>query len=69
MTAIGAATAEKLWRGRHVGWIMDADPLPFPSPVVAPTMSHPLPFLLFFPSPLKFSTNLRRGVVVSRVRQ
>ena len=32
--------------------------VPSPSPVVAAPMFHPFPFLLFFPSPLKFSTEV-----------
>jgi len=55
---IGATTAEKLvWTSRGV----DADFLPFPlsvpspSPVIAPPLFHPFPFILFFPAHLKFS--------------
>ena len=54
MTAIGAATAEKLWRGRHVGWIMDADPIPFRLPslprlplLLQPCFTHYLSYFSF----------------------
>jgi len=59
-TETGATAAEKLEgtsRGVDVNPLLFL-PVPFPSPVIAPPMFHPLPSLLLFPSPRKFSKHV-----------
>ena len=51
--AITAAKLEETSRVVDVDTLTVASSVPSPSPAIAPPMSHPLPFLLFFPSPSK----------------